>query len=299
MQRSIVTGAFGFLGSYIARNLLQAGATVHTLTNSSWQGDELKEVNAYPLNFNEPDQLKEVLKKGQVLYNTYWVRFNYNGFNHQMAVKNSKILFEAAQKAGIERIVHISITNPSTNSELSYFRGKAQVEEALKSSGIPYTILRPAILFGEDDILINNIAWLLRTFPVFGLFGRGQYKLQPIYVNDLAQIAVQEGQNSGNKVIDAIGPETFTYRELAEMIGEKIGYERPFIPLSETLALAISWIINQLKGDVLITRQEIKGLKSNKLYTDSKPLGWTKLTEWLEAHAQEVGREYHSELARR
>jgi uncharacterized protein YbjT (DUF2867 family) len=235
-----VTGAFGYSGKYIAERLLAEGKNVITLTNSYQRenpfGDRLR---AVPFHFDEPDRLVESLGGISVLYNTYWVRFNHPTFSHADAVRNTMTLFDAAKKAGVERVVHVSITNPSEDSPLEYFSGKAKLERALVASGISYAILRPTVLFGKEDILINNIAWVLRHLPVFGVFGDGQYKVQPIYVDDLAAIAVEQGRNRQNQVINAIGPETFTYRELVSSISTIIGKTRPILSVSPSLAILL------------------------------------------------------------
>jgi uncharacterized protein YbjT (DUF2867 family) len=118
---------------------------------------------------------------------------------------------------------------------LEYFSGKARLERALTESGLSYAILRPAVIFGVEDILINNIAWMLRKLPVFGVFGDGQYRLQPIYVEDLAQLAVEQGEKTENTISNAIGPETFTYRELVRTIGAAIGKQRRIISIPPRL----------------------------------------------------------------
>ena len=182
-----VTGAYGYSGKYIAQRLLDAGHTVITLTNSPRRANPFGDrIRAIPLDFDRPDLLAKHLQGVSVLYNTYWVRFNHRLFRHADAVRNTLALFAAARQAGVRRIVHISITNPSEDSPLEYFRGKARLEKVLMDSGISYAILRPAILFGKEDILVNNIAWTLRRLPVFGVFGDGRYRLQPIHVDDLA-----------------------------------------------------------------------------------------------------------------
>ena len=214
-QIHAVTGAFGYSGKYIAQRLLHKGHEVITLTNSPQRANPFGDhVKAHSFNFDKPELLVETLRGVKVLYNTYWVRFNHETFQHASAVANTLTLFKAAKEAGVERIVHISITNPSTKSHLEYFRGKAELEEVLMASGHSYAILRPTVLFGKEDILINNIAWMVRKFPLFGVFGDGQYRLQPIYVDDLASLAVAQGEHQENSIINAIGPETFTYREL-------------------------------------------------------------------------------------
>lgn len=299
-QLHAVTGAFGYSGRYIAQRLLAAGHRVRTLTNSPQRYNPFGDrVDVHPLAFDNPAVLARSLEGVAVLHNTYWVRFNHADFTFAQAVRNTRALFEAAKAAGVKRIVHVSITNPSLDSPLEYFRGKAQLEAALVESGVSHAILRPAVLFGGEDILINNIAWVLRRFPVFGVFGDGEYRLQPIHVEDFAQLAVEQGQGSENRIINAIGPETFTYRELARTIGRIIGKPRPILSVPPAIGYAIGWLTGRFVGDVVVTRDEIRGLMGDLLHADAPPAGPTRLTDWAKAHADTLGRHYASELARR
>jgi NADH dehydrogenase len=227
------------------------------------------------------------------------VRFNHKAFRHSNAVENTLRLFEAAREAAVERIVHTSITNPSEDSPLEYFSGKALLERELKVSGLSYAILRPAVLFGKEDILINNIAWTMRRLPIVGVFGDGSYRLQPIHVDDFAALAVAQGQATDNVVIDAIGPETLSYRELVREIGRCIGRPRPVIGVPPWFGYLAGWALGKLVGDVMITWEEVKGLMADLLCTDSRPAGTTKLTEWMSQHADSLGQTYSSELGRR
>ncbi len=300
-QLDVVTGAFGYTGKYITVRLLAEGHAVRTLTNSTRRANPFSgRVEAHPFNFDAPERLVESLRGATVLYNTYWVRFNFkNRFKHSIAVDNTLTLFQAARQAGIERVVHISITNPSEDSPLEYFSGKWKLERALIESGLSYAILRPTVVFGPEDILINNFAWMLRHLPIFGVFGDGKYKLQPIYVEDLAALAVEQGANRENRIIDAIGPETFTYRGLVEMLADAIGARRPIISVPPAAGYWAGWAISKLMGDVTITREEIAGLMGNLLYTQSQPAGSTALTDWARANSPTLGVHYASELARR
>ena len=296
----VVTGAFGYSGKYITSRLLARGQKVRTLTNSTGRENPFGgRIEVKPYHFDQPDMLMESLLGGEVLYNTYWVRFNKAGFKHAEAVRNTRILFEAAMRAGVRKVVHISITNPSEDSPLEYFSGKARLERALIDSGLEFSILRPTVLFGKEDILINNIAWLLRRLPVFGVFGDGQYKLQPIYVDDLSELAVEQGRAHENQIIDAIGPETFTYLDLVKMIGSAIGRIRPIISIPPRIGYAAGWILGKLVHDVLITREEIKGLMEGLLTTNSPPAGKTRLSSWAHENGGSLGLHYASELARR
>ncbi|MBW7904310.1 MAG: NAD(P)H-binding protein [Phycisphaerae bacterium] len=300
----VVTGAFGYSGKYITQRLLARGRRVRTLTNSPQRTNPFgAQIDVRPLTFAAARELAESLRGADVLYNTYWVRFNYRGgrlsFTHDTAVENTLRLFEAARAAGVRRVVHVSITNPAEDSPLEYFRGKARLERALRDSGLSHAILRPAVLFGREDILINNIAWVLRRFPVFGVFGDGRYRLQPIHVDDFADLAVAAGEQHENRTIDAIGPETFTYRELVQAIGRIIGKPRPVVSVSPGVGLLIARLTGWLVGDVVVTREEIDGLMSGLLCTGSPPAGRTPLTEWARANASTLGTMYASELARR
>jgi len=299
-MKSAVTGAFGYSGRYIAKRLLDSGHGVLTLTNSLRRENPFGEtVRSAAFHFDQPEKLTESLRGIDVLINTYWVRFDHSLFTHHEAVTNSRILLQAAKNAGVRRIVHVSIAHPDIHSDLPYFRGKAQVESALQSLGISYCILRPTVLFGKEDILINNIAWALRRLPIFGIFGSGDYRLQPIYVDDLANAAVEQINRDGQQVINATGPETFTYRDLVQTISRALGLKRMILSLPPEICYLGCRALGLFLGDVIVTRQEIRGLMDGLLYVDGPALGQTKLTSWIQRHRDALGRRYTSEMARR
>jgi uncharacterized protein YbjT (DUF2867 family) len=299
-MRIAVTGAFGYSGKYIARRLLDAGLDVLTLTNSPGRPNPFgPNVAVAGFDFDHPERLRQSLSGVDALINTYWVRFDHKLFTHAQAVANTKVMFQAATAAGVRRIVHVSITRADRTSDLPYFSGKAELEDALKASGVSYSILRPTVLFGKEDVLVNNIAWGLRHMPVFGVFGDGQYRLQPICVDDLAAAAVEQALGSGNRTIDAIGPETFTYRGMVEMIGDAIGVRPRIISMSPRLGYAVCKMLGWMVNDVVITKEEIKGLMEERLFVQSPPLGRTKLSEWVRQNRDRLGLHYTSEIARR
>jgi len=300
-MRLAVTGAYGFSGKYIARRLLELRHEVITLTNSPHRTNPFGEsVKAFPYNFAKPGELEVSLRGIDVLINTYWVRFdNLPHFTFARALANVKLLFDAAKRAGVRRIVHISITNPDAKSDLPYFSGKAEMEDHIKATGLSYAILRPAVLFGKEDILINNIAWALRRLPLFGIYGDGQYRLQPIHVDDLAAAAVARITGDENETTDAIGPETFAYRDMVKIIRHEIGSHALIVTLPAELAYQAVRVLGWMVGDVINTRDEVKGLMQERLYVDSPPLGATKLSEWVRARRNEIGSRYTSELNRR
>ena len=298
-MRIAVTGAFSYSGKYIAKRLLERGEEVFTLTNHPNRPDPFNgKVKALPLNFANEAELIQSLRGADVLVNTYWIRFDKGSNTQPKAVENTKILVDAAAKAGVKRIVHISITNPSPASHLPYFWGKAANEKAVVDSGMSYAILRPTVLFGKEDILINNIAWLLRRLPVFGLPGNGSYKLSPVYVDDLAQMAVDSVYRTDSYVWDAVGPDEMTFKQTVELIAKTIGISRPLMPLPPRMALLAAQILSLFVKDVMLTPEEVDGLMANLLISKEPARCKTSLRAWLEEHKTTVGKQYASELAR-
>ena len=294
-----ITGAFSYSGKYIAQRLLALGEEVITLTGHPNRPDPFSDkVQAFPLDFNAEDELIESLNGVNILVNTYWVRFDRGKNTQPRAVENTHKLINAASHAGVRRIVHISITNPSIDSPLPYFWGKAANEKTVIESGMSYAILRPTVLVGAEDILVNNIAFLLKRFPVFALPGDGSYCLQPVCVEDLAVLATDAIYRRDNYIINAVGPDIFTFKEMVELIGDKVKAKRPIIFVPPYLALLASQFLSLFLGDVLLTREEVTGLMSNFLVSKEPPLCKTHLAAWLEANKDKVGARYASEIKR-
>ena len=296
---AVVTGAFSYTGRYVSRRLLDEGVRVKTLTGHPDRRDPFGgRVEAAPLDFSDPDGLCRSMQGASVLYNTYWMRFERGHTTFDRAVENSSVLFEAAAKAGISRIVHISVSNASSGSRLPYFRGKGRVEETLKGLGVPYAIIRPTLTFGAGDLLLNNMAWALRRFPFFPICGNGNYPVQPIYAGDLADQAVAAASQAGNSVSDAAGPETLSFEALLRLIASSMGVRSRLVHTPPSLGLNLTRLVGLMMRDVVLTRDEVDGLMAGLLTSDAAPTGTTALSSWLEDNASDLGRRYASELRR-
>ena len=297
-----VTGAGGYTGRYITALLLERGCRVRTLTGcpalfSAFGG----RVEAYPLDFGDADALAGSLAGADTLFNTYWARFPWRGLDHDGCVANSAALFEAARRAGVRRVVHVSIVNADVASPLSYYRGKGLTEQALRASGLSYAILRPTVLYGLDDILLNNIAWTVRRFPVVLLPGRGEYGIQPVFVEDFARAAVAAAEGDDAAELDVVGPEVFSYRDLVCRVRAATGAKCAVWPAPRRAAWLAAAALGLVQRDVVLTWEEALGLSRGLLVSGAagNPEMPTKLSRWLEEYGPRLGLRYASELSRR
>lgn len=294
----VVTGAFSYSGAAIARAVEASGRRVRTLTGHPQRAPAGSSIDVRALAFDDPPALVESLRGVRTLYNTYWVRFAKGRIDHDAAVANSTTLFEAARTAGVQRIVHVSITHPSLDSPYPYFRGKARVESALARSGVSHAVLRPAILFGGDGVLVNNIAWLLRRSPVFAVGGGGTYRIRGVHIDDLARLCVEAGSATGDTTIDAVGPERPTFREMVDAIRRAVGSRSVVVPVPGMLVPPMSAVLGLVLRDTLLTRDEYHAMADGLADTDGPATGQVAFSEWLAASAETLGRHYANELRR-
>lgn len=242
------------------------------------------------------------LSGARTLFNTYWVRFLYRGVTFEQALANSRALVDAAGRAGIERIVHVSICNASAGSSLPYYRAKADVERYIAASGLSHAFLRPTVMFGWSgsltDVLVNNIAWFLRHLPTVAVPGSGDYPVQPVSVDDVADLAVELGLREENDLLDVAGPEVLAFRELVTLIGSATGRARPVARLPPSVFHAALRALAPVLGDVVLTRDEISGLMAGLLVSREEPRGRVVFSEWLRGVGSTIGVRYASELGR-
>jgi uncharacterized protein YbjT (DUF2867 family) len=299
-ETDLVTGAFSYSGSRIAELLIESGREVRTLTHHPDREHPLRrKVQASPYRFEDRLALARSLEGITTLYNTYWVRFERGGTTFDKAVANSRALFEAARRAGVARIVHLSIANPSINSPLPYYRGKALVEQTLAAADVPYSIVRPTWIFGgRREVLANNIAWILRHMPIFVVPGDGRYLVQPIHVDDLAHICLRAAHGPSDVFMDAAGPDTMSFEELVRVIRHAVGRHTPILHASPAAMAALARALGFVVRDVVLTADEIRGLTSGLLVSHQPALGQISFIEWLSENGPTLGGAYANELDR-
>jgi NADH dehydrogenase len=304
-QTDVITGAFGYSGAAIARELGAAGRQVRTLTGHPGGGPEAAGIDTRPLDFTDPEALVKNLAGAHTLYCTYWVRFPHGSSTRESAVANSKLLFDAAARAGIARIVYVSILHADTGSRYPYFSGKGEVEAHLAATGVPYAIARPSILFGASaghgiaaSVLVNNIAWLLRRLPAFGIGDGGGYRVRPIHVDDLARLCVELSGRDGNVTVDAVGPDAPTFREMVGAIRAATGSRSLLVPVPGWLIPPAAAVLGAALRDVLLTAEEYQAMADGLATSDAAASGTASLMDWIAGHGDELGRVYANELDR-
>jgi uncharacterized protein YbjT (DUF2867 family) len=296
---AVVTGAYSYTGAAVARSLMQRGYAVRTLTNRSVPiGQPGAALETHPLQFGDIDSLISAMAGADVFVNTYWVRYPYVGTQFDQAIRNSGVLFAAAREAGVRRVVQVSVSNASLQSPLAYYQGKAQVEGLLQRSGVSYAIVRPTLVVGEYDILVNNIAWFMRRFPVFAMPGSGAYRLQPVTLHDTGEIIADAALATGDMTVDAAGPNIVTFEELVRQIGDAVGRTPRLVAMPEDVSLALLGLVGKAMGEVILSREELAGLTTEMLVSHETPRGTQDVNAWLQENGESLGQRYASELRR-
>ena len=296
----VVTGAFSFTGGAIAEELLAREGAVRTLSRRpAASGDPLgSRVEWATLQFSDRAALIEALRGAGVLYTTYWVRFERGGSTFARAVENIRVLVDAAREAGIRRVVHVSVTNPSESSPFAYYRGKALAERIVVESGLPYAIVRPTLVYGPNDILLNNIAWTLRRFPFFAVGGSGAYRVQPVALAEVASLCVDAGADGPSVTFDAAGPETYSYVELVRLIASAVGRPARIVGLPVAVVLGLAKVVGMISRDVVVNGEELGALRAELLCSHEPPRASGSFAAWLDGAGSGLGVRYVSELQR-
>jgi uncharacterized protein YbjT (DUF2867 family) len=297
-SRDAITGAFGYTGRVIAEQLLAAGRDVVTFSRRSGAGDPLAERMTVRPFADDRVVLAASLDGVDTLYNTYWIRFPRGTATYERVVARSATLLAAAREARVRRVVHVSVVGAAADAPTPYVRAKAAVESIVRASGLEWSIVRPTLTFGREDILLNNLAWALRRLPVYGIPGRGRYRVQPVHVDDVARICIEAGAREPGRTVDAAGPESLEYRELVSLIRTAVGSRSLVVPMPAPAVLLAARLLGVLVRDVVLTADEVRELTSSWLTSAAPPLGRIGPTDWIAAHGEELGRRWASELAR-
>ena len=295
----VVTGAFSFTGAHVARVLLERGERVRTLSRRQAAGHPLAgQVEFARLQFGDEEALERDLEGAATLFNTYWIRFPREDVTWETVVENTRTLLRAAGAAGVGRVVQFSVSNAAESSPHGYFRAKALAERELEASGLSHAIVRPTLIFGPGELLLNNIAWMLRRSPLFLVPGGARYATQPVWVQDVAEIAVELAGRSDDVGVDAAGPAVYSFAELVAAVRGAIGARARLVRCPPRVLLGAAHAASLLSGDVLIAREELAALGDELLVSRGPVRSSKRLEEWLSEEAHTLGHSFVSERGR-
>ena len=295
-RRVVITGPFSYIGAAVARELGRRGWTIHGLTNRLRPAGA-EAITVAPLTF-ESVHLERELRGADALVSTYWIRLPHAGQGFDTAVANSRILFAAAARARVGRLVSVSVSNADVSSSLGYYRGKAQVDAAVRRAGLPHAIVRPTLVVGPQDVLTSNIAWFLRRFPFFPVPDGGRYRVQPVTLDDAGRVVADAVETRGDLEVDAAGPEIMTFAEYVRKVARACGVRRWIVSAPVWLSLLALRLLGLFLRDVVLTREELEGLAQEKLLSHQPPRGAESVTAWLRANGTTLGRRYVNDLDR-
>jgi uncharacterized protein YbjT (DUF2867 family) len=274
---------------------------VRSLTSRPQKNRFGDRVRSVLYDFARPERMDEAFEGAATFVHSYYIRFPRAGDTFERAVERAGTLLDRARRAGVRRIVHVSVSNADEASDLPYYRNKGRLERLVRESGLEFAILRPALVFGPGDILLNNIAWFLRRAPVFGVFGDGAYRVQPVSLDGFGALIAEAVESpASGATTDVAGPIDHTYLEILRLIRTAVGSRAALLRMPAPLALAASWATGFIVRDVILTRDEAQGLTREYLYSPNPRRVGMSLEEWLARDDVRgyLGRSYVSELAR-
>ena len=288
----MVTGAFSFTGRYVAKRLLADGEEVRTMTRFPQSASPFsQEVRAVPYDYDSLDSLTEALAGCNRLINTYWRRQPEGALGYDRVVQQSKNLFAAAKAAGVERIVHISINDPH-GKDFPYFRAKCRTERALRECGVSAIVVRPQLVFGDGELLINNLAWTLRKSRWAPVPGDGRYLMQPIHADDYADLIVAVARTEQRGVVDGVGPDVLTYDDMVRLVGEAIGRSPRIIHVHPRIFARAARVVSRFFTEPTVLKYEVYGCLVENGVVPRQPQGSRRLVDWLRERKDSLGRRY-------
>jgi NADH dehydrogenase len=279
MNRIIVLGGSGFIGRSVCEKLVErAGGgggrikvpTRHpTVTRDLLVLPTLEVIHA---NLHDDTQLARLVARCDAAINLVGILHGSDADFERVHVELPRRLGIACKAAGVRRIVHVSAMGAEPSAPSKYLRSKAAGEAALRASGVELTLLRPSVVFGEHDRLINLFAELQRRFPVLPL-AAADARFQPVWVDDLAAAIARslDDPHAAGQVYEAAGPTVYTLRDLVQMAGRWSGHPRKVIALPDALATIQAALFEMLPGQPLMSRDNLASMKVPSVASGSVP----------------------------
>jgi uncharacterized protein YbjT (DUF2867 family) len=275
MQKILVLGGSGFVGRHVCEQLTRLGvrATVPTRRAVNAQNvQHLPLVDVIEADVFAPRSLDALLLGHDAVVNLIAVLHGNAERFEQVHVQLPRMLATACNARGVRRVVHVSALGASPDAPSLYQRSKAQGEMVLAQAGLELTLLRPSLIFGAEDKLLNLFAKLQKTFPVMPLAG-AQTQFQPVWVQDVAAAVVEclQSADAIGHTYECVGPDTFTLKELVQLSGQYAGVQRPVLALPRPLARLQALLMELAPGEPLMSRDNLDSLRVDNIASGLLP----------------------------
>lgn len=287
-MKIIILGGTGFIGRHLCEKLIRAG---HRVTVPTRKLENAREIQMLPglqpmvCNVHDAQQLSQAVMGHDALINLVAILHGSEAEFERVHVKLPQTIVAACKAAGIQRVVQMSSLGAALDAPSQYLRSKGCGEQVFAQSGLNVTVLRPSVVFGEGDKLLNVFAQLQQSFPFLPLAG-ADAQFQPVWVEDVAQAVVNvlEGNYSQISSIprtfdeghqpetfEIAGAELYTLRQLVQLAGRCVGASRPIIALPDALARMQAWVMERMPGPTLMSRDNLDSMKSPNVASGKLP----------------------------
>ena len=281
MKQKIATifGASGFIGRHLIRRLTKKDFRIIAATRSPYLHGYLKplgnpgQIDLEKVNISDEENLGTLVKNSDVVINLIGILHETKKQKFEdIHAKFPDLLSKLCNKLNIEKLVHVSALGINETVGSQYMQSKLKGEKNILNNFNHSVILRPSIIFGPEDKFFNQFASLAEFFPALPLIGRGLTYFQPIYVGDVAKsiMAVLEKEKINNNIYELGGPQTFTFKELMEILLKQIKKKRFLVPIPFSFAKFQAKIL-QLLPKPLLTTDQVEMLKYDNIVTNKYP----------------------------
>jgi uncharacterized protein YbjT (DUF2867 family) len=292
-----VFGGAGFIGRYVVQALAKTGCRVRVAVRQPHLANFLQplgsvgQIHPIQANLRYADSVRRAVEGADGVVNLVGI-LQPSGKQSFRAIQTegAGLAAEAARQAGARSFVHLSAIGANRSSKSAYARTKADGEERVSAAFPDRIILRPSIVFGQEDQFFNRFASMSRFAPLMPLIGGGRTRFQPVYVGDVAQAVLTglDGHASSGAPYELGGPVIYTFRELLDLIAVYSERKRPYLPIPFWLAKLMGLMTQWLPG-APITLDQVRLLQTdNVVSADAIAEARTLANLGIEARAVET-----------